>query len=104
MFGVLKRRFRVLIIPQEYSLDFQACLVSALAVIHNFIHIHDPGDVHYINNDEDEGESNTTITQMNDEDAEDSEEVDLHADEQGHAADRREKITRRMWRDYRNRD
>lgn len=94
----------MLIIPQEYSLEFQARLVSALAVIHNFFRIHDPGDAHYIDDDGDEGESNTTITQMNDEDAEDSEEVDLHADERGRAADHREKIARRMWRDYRNRN
>lgn len=43
MFGILKKCFKVVVTPQEYSLEFQAQLVPALAVIHNFICIHDPG-------------------------------------------------------------
>ena len=43
-FGVLKKRFKVLITAQEYYLEDQARLVSALAVVHNFIHLHDPND------------------------------------------------------------
>lgn len=32
---------------QEYSLKMQAQLVSGLAVLHNFIRIHDPNDARY---------------------------------------------------------
>ncbi|KAF8804646.1 hypothetical protein BYT27DRAFT_7035829, partial [Phlegmacium glaucopus] len=42
IFGVLKRRFRILLLAPEYSLEIQACIPSALAAIHNFIHLHDP--------------------------------------------------------------
>lgn len=37
VFGVLKRRFRILSIPPEYSLQVQSTIPVALAVIHNFI-------------------------------------------------------------------
>lgn len=45
IFGLFKRRFRVLMLAPEYSLDQQARLIPALAVLHNFIQIHDPGDL-----------------------------------------------------------
>ena len=41
IFGVLKRRFRILVIPPEYSYKVQAQIPSALCAIHNFIRIHD---------------------------------------------------------------
>jgi len=44
IFGILKRRFRILLLPPEYALDIQARIPSALSVIHNFITIHDPGE------------------------------------------------------------
>ena len=44
IFGVLKRRFRILVIPPEYSVQVQAQIPSALCAIHNFIKIHDPDD------------------------------------------------------------
>ena len=42
IFGVLKRRYRILLLAPEYSLEIQARIPSALAVIHNFIRLHDP--------------------------------------------------------------
>ena len=36
-FGLLKRRFRILRTPPEYSLDTQADIVYACVVIHNFL-------------------------------------------------------------------
>jgi hypothetical protein len=45
IFGVLKRRFRILVYPAEISMDFQARIPAALAAIHNFIRIHDPNDL-----------------------------------------------------------
>ena len=44
IFGVIKCRFKVLVIAQEYSLETQSQLISGLAVLHNFICIHDPTD------------------------------------------------------------
>ncbi|KAF9220432.1 hypothetical protein BS17DRAFT_653600, partial [Gyrodon lividus] len=41
-FGVIKHRFRLMIACPEYSVATQAKLVPALAILHNFIHIHCP--------------------------------------------------------------
>jgi hypothetical protein len=54
IFGVVKWRSKVLVVAQEYSIQTQAQLVGALAVLHNFIQIHDLTDV--IDGDEDPGE------------------------------------------------
>lgn len=44
IFGVLKHRFRILLLAPEYSLAIQARIPAALAVIHNFIWSHEPDD------------------------------------------------------------
>ena len=44
IFGVLKRRFRILLLAPEYSLQIQARIPAALCAIHNFITIHNPAD------------------------------------------------------------
>lgn len=45
IFGVLKRRFKILIVPPELSLDIQARIPAALAGIHNYIRRHDPNEL-----------------------------------------------------------
>ena len=40
-----KKQFKVLSVAHEYLLISQAQIVTALAVLHNFISIHDPEDV-----------------------------------------------------------
>lgn len=44
IFGVLKKRFRILLIAPEYNLNIQARLPAALCTIHNFIRIHTPDE------------------------------------------------------------
>lgn len=44
IFGVLKRRFRILLLAPEYSLEIQARIPAALCAIHNFIRTHDSAD------------------------------------------------------------
>ena len=44
IFGVLKRRFRILLLAPEYKLDIQSRLPAALCSLHNFIRTHDPDD------------------------------------------------------------
>ena len=41
-FGVVKRQWRILVIPAEYDLDVQAHIPAALCAIHNFIQMLDP--------------------------------------------------------------
>ena len=48
IFGVIKRCFRILLLPPEYSIDIQAYIPVALCVIHNIIKSHsdpDPEDI-----------------------------------------------------------
>ena len=42
IFGVLKRRFQILLLAPEYSMDIQSRLPAALCTLHNFIWTHDP--------------------------------------------------------------
>lgn len=44
IFGVLKRRFRILLMAPEYKLDVQARIPAALCAIHNFIRECDPSE------------------------------------------------------------
>lgn len=45
IFGVVKRRWRILTSAPEYDLGIQAQIVPGLAAIHNFILKHDPFDL-----------------------------------------------------------
>ena len=44
-FGVLKRRFRILVCPPEYSVEIQARIPAALCALHNFIRHSDPTEI-----------------------------------------------------------
>lgn len=44
IFGVLKRRFRILLIGPEYQYSIQAQIPAALCAIHNFIRTHNPSE------------------------------------------------------------
>ena len=45
IFGVLKRRFRILLLPPEYDISVQVRIPPALCLVHNVIRIHDPNDI-----------------------------------------------------------
>ncbi|KAF8480170.1 hypothetical protein DFH94DRAFT_630753 [Russula ochroleuca] len=98
IFGVFKRCFSVLGHPQEYLLDDQVCLVSALAVIHNFIRVYNLND---IAKDLDDSEGNQTPGENERQEPQDEHVRPTLADKQGHAAECRDQITCAMWRDYR---
>lgn len=51
IFGILKRRFRILHLPPEYNMDIQALIPPALAALHNFIRDYDPDEIHIYDND-----------------------------------------------------
>ena len=44
IFGVLQERFKILVTGCDYDLKTQASVFPALAVVHNFIRVHDPDD------------------------------------------------------------
>jgi hypothetical protein len=45
IFGVMKRRFHILVNPPEYSMDIQARIPPALCALHNFIRHSDPTEI-----------------------------------------------------------
>jgi hypothetical protein len=45
VFGVLKKRWAVLIWPPQFDMSIQAKIPPALAALHNFIIDHDPQDI-----------------------------------------------------------
>jgi hypothetical protein len=97
IFGVLKRRFRILVIPPEYSVKVQAQIPSALSAIHNFIKIHDPndGEIHDLGDSEYSSSTpnpgDDRVRQINY-----AEDDDID-DDVNH---RREKIAQDMWDSY----
>jgi hypothetical protein len=91
IFGVAKRRFKVLVVAQEYLLDRQSQLVSALGVLHNFILINNPDDL----TDDVETQDNFTNALS----AHQEERAVTNA-ERARAAERRDKIANDMWHDY----
>jgi hypothetical protein len=45
IFGVVKRRFTLMVAAPEYSIRTQAKMIPAMCTLHNFIRIHDPTDL-----------------------------------------------------------
>jgi hypothetical protein len=91
IFGILKKRFKVLIVPQEYEIEIQAQLVSALSVVHNFIRVHDPHDL--IGSDDDDEDQPEVLRDG-------SLQRNITAAERIRATARRDKIAEAMWADY----
>ena len=46
IFGILKRRFRILRLSTEYDMSIQVMIPPALAALHNFIQQYDPEEIH----------------------------------------------------------
>ena len=94
IFGVLKRRFRILLIAPEYGLDIQAQIPSALCAIHNFNRKHDLPDSEAFPNDgayfDDNDDTDNGPHPTND------------AEEDNNASTMRDRIAQEMWEDYLN--
>jgi hypothetical protein len=89
IFGVLKRRFRILLLAPKYSMEIQARIPTALCAIHNFICTHDadesltePEFMDYTPNDHDHNASVAA------------------AAEADRSSGRRDIIAQQMWDDY----
>jgi hypothetical protein len=90
IFGVVKHRFKVLVVAQEYSLDIQSQLISALSVLHNFILINDPDDI----------PEDIEITRDNSDNQRSRDQGVVSNAEWNRAAQCRDKITHDMWHDF----
>ena len=91
IFGILKRRFHILLLAPEYCMEVQAHIPPALCAIHNFIRIHDPHDIEEFadieghNVDVESGAlAEHAVTQ----------------EEKGRASAKRDAIASQMWDDY----
>lgn len=87
----MKQWFRILLLAPEYNLDIQARIPVTLCAIHNFIHIHDPGEGTILE-ERDLHNQDDHIHEV----AEDLEELEQRT---GMAA-RRDQIAYEMWEDY----
>jgi hypothetical protein len=91
IFGVLKRRFRILVIPPELDMRWQARLPAALAAIHNFIRNYDPNDINDIADPVDP-EPGTRVEEL-------AQGIPSAA-ERDRANQRRDRIAQEMWTQY----
>jgi hypothetical protein len=92
IFGVLKRRFRILLLAPEYSLEIQAWIPAALCTIHNFIRTHDVDE-------------NVVEPDLGDDEAQNDHDHDhiasaAAAAELDRPSARRDHIAQQMWDDY----
>lgn len=102
IFGIFKRRFFLLIHTPEFDLRTQAKIVAALAVLFNFIRIHDPDD---INTEQFRARADRAHRTPRDDVYEVPAREELggyiSAVEKDEADKRRDDIAERMWVDYR---
>lgn len=89
----MKRRFQIIGIGPEYSLDTQTLLVSAIGVLHNFIRIHDPNDFDGVDIN---AELKRHAPQRNPKDFGRS----ITVAERTRAGQKRDEIARAMWTQY----
>lgn len=91
IFGIVKRRFRILVVPAEYDMDVQARIPPALCAIHNLIYRYDPDDVL---------ESWETSSEVSSEQGDDLAESIPSRGVMREAAEWRDVIAEQMWWDY----
>jgi hypothetical protein len=90
IFGVVKRRFQVLISSPEYPIKTQVRLVPALAALHNFVSIYDPVD-------EFDDITDISTPKLGVDNADDQTQHIYENEEASHFRDR---IAGQMWLDY----
>ena len=90
IFGVLKHRFRILLLAPEYSVHIQARIPAALCAIHNFIIIHDPAEDIILTDDDND---NPPVDHDHEASAAAAAEIDT-------PSEKRDNIAQAMWDDY----
>ena len=103
IFGVLKRRFRILQLPPEYDMDVQAMIPPALAALHNFIRERDPDEIDEYDDDDDDDDDDELLDLRMGPDLETVGELGrgpVTPEERVRANTRRDKIAGDMWEQY----
>jgi hypothetical protein len=98
IFGVIKRRFRILVIPPEYDMRTQARLPAALGALHNFIRNNDPAEMDDLDDDDENEDRHELHPSISTGDLADGA---PGRTERREADNRRDNIAKAMWEDYR---
>ena len=94
IFGFLKNRFQILLLPPDYIMDVQLRVPSALCFVHNVIRIHDPNDMmDFRDLDFDPGSYDAGALA-------EGPPSPNEAAQPSHAQTRRDAIAHQMWADY----
>ena len=91
-FGVLKNRFRILLLPVHYTLEIQARIPVALCAIHNFIMLNNPVDI------SDDDYDNLSGSDEDDDSGDDEDDEDNPRDDR--ARNLCDQIASTMWNNY----
>jgi hypothetical protein len=91
IFGVVKRRFRLMVAAPEYSLETQTKIIPALCALHNFIRVYNP--------DEDMGVEELSARAPR-RSQEDFSHQGVSAQEKARANTKRDVIAKEMWAQY----
>jgi hypothetical protein len=89
IFGVIKRKFKILSQMAEYSIDTQVALIPALCSLYNFIRQYEGDKVEDIELEEEA-----------EEDVEDLKAIDIRGSGNKYMNEKREEIAQQMWKDY----
>ena len=100
IFGVLKRRFRILQLPPEYDMSIQALIPAALAALHNFIRQYDPDDIQMYDDNDNDNDDESLDFQMRLRPVGELGIGRVTARETARANERRDRIAREMWAQY----
>jgi hypothetical protein len=92
IFGVIKRRFCILLIPPEYTMKVQARIPPALCALHNFIRRYDPDEIETYITDSDDSSDAVPFGKL----AQRMPTRRSHAN----ASAKRDTIAQQMWTDY----
>lgn len=105
IFGVSKRRFKLMNIAPEYSPQTQAKIPCGLAALHNFIRIHDPDD--YADDGPGNGGPRNVTFTLREMDGDDRRTIPpeelgsfISAEEKDRATRFRDEIASQMWAEY----
>ncbi|EGO00756.1 hypothetical protein SERLA73DRAFT_50455, partial [Serpula lacrymans var. lacrymans S7.3] len=51
IFSIFKHCFWILLCPPKFNMDIQACITSSLCILHNYIQMHNPDNIHKFSED-----------------------------------------------------
>ena len=101
IFGICKRRFRLMVVAPEYDIHTQPKIPYTMAALHNFIRIYDPDDNATTPDNHTEGSHSQVPQSSHKIDPENLGGNILQA-EQNCASERWDIIAKAMWEDYQN--